>query len=169
MQSERECWGELVIHKEIPKPLADRGICYELEAVSHNRYLIRETTNVHAAANVMMGKNQLRFKASPAQNDLSAWPANLSGVFLALKNGKIQIETQDPKFWLENPIELPLAEEFLLLRRPDDSNASLQKEMPQLGDRVDLSVNSKGKVEKILAIFGKDEGSIKTFIPQSKP
>jgi hypothetical protein len=158
-KSESDLSGEVSINS------LKNGSYYDIIMVEPNHYRISINSNQKQASNVVDGVLKFKFNVIKYNELPKSMPKSLSGVYIALKNGRVQLETQDPHFWLENPIEIALAEKYVSNRRSAESSGENQKSMPMSGDQVDLTLNSMGQVTDILATFGQDSGFIKHFEP----
>jgi len=145
-------------------PLAAGG-GYALESSRANRYRIVPATGAAGTLQVQDGQLRVEVPAIPADAIPRVLPSHLSGISFSIKKEGIQINTQEPELWVDNPIFVPLAPGAKFTRKQFGTESPVTQAWPSDRDQVDLVINEFGQATEVAATYGKDSGIIKAFYP----
>jgi hypothetical protein len=95
-------------------------------------------------------------------------PATLVARYLDGDRQRIRVDTQDLALMdFQDALELPVAPEVACQRRPERLRQPGDDSWPQPWDQVTLSLDPRGQVTAISAVYGADRGRIARVIPPS--
>ena len=84
----------------------------------------------------------------------------------AMAVGNWMFEVQDAGLYMHNPLYIPKASNAVVTRWKDGSGVpDSGLNYPQLGDCVELMLNEAGEATNVVAVYGEDQGRIKSFQP----